>query len=85
MAILSVPLWLLLVWLTDMLCHRHQISQFPLPTKALWLAGAPVTPDYAGYHPWAFTGGTIKKVIVDVSGESYLDLELEAMAAFKRD
>ena len=48
-------------------------------------AGAPVTPDYAGYHPWAFTGGTIRKVIVDVSGESYVDLELEAMAAFKRD
>ena len=48
-------------------------------------AGAPVTPDYAGVHPWAFTGGTIKKVIVDVSGESYVDLELEAIAAFKRD
>jgi hypothetical protein len=47
--------------------------------------GAPVTPDYAGDHPWAFTGGTIKKVIVDVSGEAYVDLELEAMAAFKRD
>jgi arylsulfatase len=44
-----------------------------------------VTEDYAGYYPWAFTGGTIKKVIVDVSGESYVDLELEAMAAFKRD
>lgn len=48
-------------------------------------AGAPVTPDYAGYHPWAFSGGTIKKVIVDVSGEHYVDLELEAIAAFKRD
>jgi arylsulfatase len=48
-------------------------------------AGAPVTPDFAGYHPWAFTGGQIYKVIVDVSGESYVDLELEAMAAFKRD
>ena len=48
-------------------------------------AGAPVTPDYAGYHPWAFTGGTISKVIVDVSGEHYVDLELEAIAAFKRD
>jgi arylsulfatase len=47
--------------------------------------GAPVTPDYAGYYPWTFTGGNIKKVIVDVSGESYVDLELEAMAAFKRD
>jgi len=48
-------------------------------------AGAPVTPDYTGYHPWAFTGGTIKKVIVDVSGEAYIDLEMEALAAMKRD
>ena len=48
-------------------------------------AGAPVTEDYTGDHPWAFTGGTINKVIVDVSGESYIDLEMEAIAAFKRD
>ena len=48
-------------------------------------AGAPVTPDYTGYHPWPFSGGTINKVIVDVSGEAYVDLELEAIAAFKRD
>ena len=48
-------------------------------------AGAPVTPDYPGVHPWAFTGGTIKKVIVDVSGEAYIDLEMEAIAAMKRD
>jgi arylsulfatase A-like enzyme len=48
-------------------------------------AGAPVTPDYAGYHPWAFTGGDIKKLVVDVSGESYVDLEMEAIAAMKRD
>jgi arylsulfatase len=48
-------------------------------------AGAPVTPDYAGEHPWAFTGGTIKKVMLDVSGEAYVDLEMEAIAAMKRD
>ena len=48
-------------------------------------AGAPVTDDYPGVHPWAFTGGTIKKVVVDVSGEKYVDLEMEAMAAMKRD
>ena len=48
-------------------------------------AGAPVTPDFAGDHPWALTGGTIKKVIVDVSGETYIDLEMEAIAAMKRD
>ena len=48
-------------------------------------AGAPVTPDYAGYHPWAFTGGDIKKLVVDVSGEAYADLEMEALAAMKQD
>jgi arylsulfatase A-like enzyme len=48
-------------------------------------AGAPVTPDYRGIHPWAFTGGTIEKVVVDMSGEHYVDLEMEAAAAMKRD
>ena len=47
--------------------------------------GAPVTPDYTGEHPWAFKGGTIKKVIADVSGEAYVDLEKEAIAAMMRD
>lgn len=31
------------------------------------------------------TGGTIHKVVVDLSGDHYVDLEHEAMAAFKRD
>ena len=30
--------------------------------------------------PWAFTGGTIHRVAVDVSGEPYVDLEREAAA-----
>jgi arylsulfatase len=48
-------------------------------------AGAPVTEDYTGDHPWALTGGTIAKVLVDVSGEAYKDLEKDAIAAFERD
>jgi len=32
-----------------------------------------------------YTGGTIQKVVVDVSGDHYVDLEMEAMAAMKRD
>ena len=48
-------------------------------------AGSPVTDDFPGVHPWAFTGGTIKKVVVDVSGEAYVDFEMEALAAMKRD
>ena len=45
----------------------------------------PVTQDYPGRRPWPFTGGTIKEVIVDVSGEPFVDLEKEAVGAFMRD
>jgi arylsulfatase len=45
-----------------------------------------VTDDYPGEMPWAFDGGgTIARVIVDVSGEAYGDLELEAIGMLKRD
>ena len=47
--------------------------------------GAPVTLDYPGGRPWAFSGGTIQQVIIDVSGDPYLDLEKEAIAMMKRD
>ncbi len=47
--------------------------------------GEPVTADYAGDRPWQFTGGTIKQVIVDVSGEAYVDLEKEAVAMMARE
>ncbi|MFN8519854.1 MAG: arylsulfatase [Chloroflexota bacterium] len=47
--------------------------------------GEPVTTDYAGRGDFAFTGGTIRQVIVDVSGEAYVDLEKEAIAIFARD
>ncbi len=45
-------------------------------------SGHPVTDDYAGDRPWRFTGGTIHRVAVDVSGEPYIDLEREAQARF---
>jgi arylsulfatase len=45
----------------------------------------PVTQDYAGQAPFAFTGGTIKRVAVDVSGEPYVDLEREAVAMMARE
>ncbi len=45
---------------------------------------APVTDDYPGQRPWAFTGGTIKRVAVDVSGQPFVDLAREAAAAFAR-
>jgi arylsulfatase len=44
----------------------------------------PVIDDYPGERPWAFTGGTIKRVVIDVSGEAFEDLAMEARAAFAR-
>jgi hypothetical protein len=45
----------------------------------------PITDDYPGTSPYTFTGGTIKEAVVDVSGEHYMDLELEALALMKRE
>jgi arylsulfatase len=44
----------------------------------------PVSDDYAGEAPWPFVGGTIKRVVIDVSGEAFVDLATEARAAFAR-
>lgn len=48
-------------------------------------SGEPVTDDYPGEAPWPFTGGTIKRVAVDVSGEPFVDLEREAQAMLARE
>ena len=47
--------------------------------------GSGVTDDYPGTEPWHFTGGTIRRVAVDVSGEPYVDLEREAQAMLMRE
>jgi arylsulfatase len=47
--------------------------------------GEPVTDDYPGTAPWAFTGGTLKRLAIDVSGEPYIDLEREAAAMLARE
>jgi len=47
--------------------------------------GDQVTLDYPGDRPYRFTGGTLKRVAVDVSGESYIDLEREAQAMLMRE
>jgi hypothetical protein len=44
----------------------------------------PVTDDYPGQRPWAFTAGTVKRVVIDVSGEAFVDLARETAAAFAR-
>jgi arylsulfatase len=43
-----------------------------------------VTDDYVGEAPWPFVGGTIKRLVIDVSGDPFTDLAAEARAAFAR-
>jgi arylsulfatase len=45
----------------------------------------PVTQSYPGEAPHYFTGGTIKRVAIDVSGDPYVDLEREAVAMMSRE
>lgn len=47
--------------------------------------GEPVTDDYPGTRPWAFTAGALHRVAVDVGGEPYVDLEREAAAMLSRE
>jgi arylsulfatase len=41
-----------------------------------------ITDDYPGDRPWPFIGGEVIKVVIDVSGEPFVDLAKEAAAAF---
>ena len=43
----------------------------------------PVSVEYT--PPFKFTGGTIKQVTINVSGEDFLDFETEAKAIFERE
>jgi Sulfatase len=47
--------------------------------------GEPVTDDYPGDPPSAFVGGTIKRAIIVVSGQPFVDLAQEPRAAYARD
>ena len=67
---------------------KTQPGKFTLAGDGLCVgrdSGSGVTSDYAGSSPWRFTGGTIKRIAVDVSGESYIDPEREAMAMLARE
>lgn len=65
-----------------------QNGQFALCEEGLNVGrdgASPVTWDHPGKRPLPFTSGTIRRVVVNVSGESYLDLEKEAMAVPSRE
>ena len=46
-------------------------------------SASPVTPEYTA--PFVFSGGTIDKVVVDVSGERFVDHESQVAAWFSKD
>ena len=48
-------------------------------------SASPVTPDYADRGTFAFSGGTIDRVIVDVSGEKFVDHEATVRGWFIKD
>jgi arylsulfatase A-like enzyme len=63
---------------------RTQPGRFMLAGEGLSIGrdgGESVTRDYPGERPHRFTGGTINRVAVDVSGEPYVDLARAAQAA----
>jgi arylsulfatase len=67
---------------------KTQPGMFSLAGEGLCVgrdSGEAVTADYPGEYPHAFTGGTIKRVAVDVSGDPYVDLEREAQAMLARE
>jgi arylsulfatase A-like enzyme len=67
---------------------KTQPGKFAIGGEGLCIGrdgGEPVTSNYPGPHPHAFTGGTIDRVAVDVSGEPYVDLEREAVAMMSRE
>jgi arylsulfatase len=67
---------------------KTQPGKFSLAGEGLNVGkegGEPVTDDYPGTKPWAFTGGTIAEATVDVAGEPWADLEADLAGAFARD
>jgi hypothetical protein len=67
---------------------KTQLGAFAIAGAALYVGrdgGEPVTDDYPGQAPYTFTGGTIDRVAIDVSGDLYIDLEREAALMLMRE
>jgi len=67
---------------------RIQLGAWSIPGAGLYVGrqeGDVLTDDYPGEAPHRFTGGTINRVAIDVSGEPYIDLEREAQLMLMRE
>ena len=64
---------------------KTQLGSYSIAGTGLYVgrhSGEAVTDDYPGEAPYAFTGGTINRIAVDVSGDPYVDLERQAEMSF---
>jgi len=76
-----------LVRLNEGTLGETQVGKFGLGGGGLVIgrSGAePVVDGYPGERPWPLVGGTVKRVLIDVSGEPFVDLAREAQAAYAR-
>ena len=65
-----------------------QLGAFAIAGSGLFVGrqeGDVITDDYPGEAPHRFTGGTISRLAIDVSGEAYVDLEREAALMLRRE
>ena len=67
---------------------KTQLGAFAIAGAGLYVGrdpGEAITEDYPGQSPYAFSGGTINRIAIDVSGEPYMDLEREAALMLMRE
>ncbi len=67
---------------------KTQLGPFSIAGSGLYVGrheGEPLTGDFPGSAPHRFSGGTLHRLAVDVSGEAYLDLEREAELMLMRE
>jgi arylsulfatase len=67
---------------------RTQLGAFAIVGAALYIGrqdGEVVSDDFPGASPHRFSGGTIRTVAIDVSGEPFIDLEREAALMLMRE
>ena len=65
---------------------KTQLGAYAIAGAGIYIGRNPgevVTDDYPGESPYAFTGGTLHQIAVDVSGEPYIDLERHAKMLLK--
>jgi arylsulfatase len=67
---------------------KTQLGAFAIAGSSLNVGrdpGEAITEDYPGTSPFSFSGGTIDRVAIDVSGEPYVDMEREAVLMLMRE